>query len=163
MEFSGFSAFAPNCAPHPAGAASDSSHRRPARAQAFIIPNTPGIPFGKNPFAALGMVPGAILCVLLLLLPYGGWRSCLPDTPICVILAPIICAPKDIDMALFPAIVRGFRVGVGISRPVCAFFSALEIKTDGNARAGSLRPVADERAPQRPHSLPDTKANRWFT
>ena len=34
---------------------------------------TPGIPFDRNLFAALGMIPGAILCALFLLMPYGGW------------------------------------------------------------------------------------------
>ena len=34
---------------------------------------TPGIPFDRNLFAALGMIPGAFLCALFLLMPYEGW------------------------------------------------------------------------------------------
>ena len=33
---------------------------------------TPGIPFDRNLFAALGMIPGAFLCALFLFMPYEG-------------------------------------------------------------------------------------------
>lgn len=143
MDFSSFSAFAPDRAPSPRRCGLVFLVSALGACASVYYSHTPGIPFDKNLFAALGMVPGAILCVLLLLLPCGGWRSCLLDTLICVILAPIICALRNIDMALFPAIVWGFLVGVGISYPVYAFFSALKIKTDENTRGDSQRPIAD--------------------
>lgn len=142
MGFSSFSAFAPKRAPSPRRCGLVFLASALGACASVYYSHTPGIPFDTNLFAALGMVPGAILCVLLLLLPYGGWRSCLLDTLICVILAPIICALKNIDIALFPAIVWGFLLGVGISYPVYAFFSALKIKTDGNVHADGQRPIA---------------------
>ena len=48
---------------------------------------TPGIPFDRNLFAALGMIPGAFLCALFLFMPYEGW------------IPALICALRSLEVS----------------------------------------------------------------
>ena len=58
---------------------------------------TPGIPFDRNLFAALGMIPGAFLCALFLLMPYGGWIPALICAFAGALFAPATAALKGLD------------------------------------------------------------------
>ena len=75
-----------------------------------VLSLTPGIPFDRNLFAALGMIPGAILCALFLLMPYGGWIPAL----ICAfaLFAPATAALKGLDFGLIPTMLWGFMAGM---------------------------------------------------
>lgn len=61
-----------------------------------VLSLTPGIPFDRNLFAALGMIPGAILCALFLLMPYGGWIPALICAFAGALFAPATAALKGL-------------------------------------------------------------------
>ena len=105
---------------------------------------TPGIPFDRNLFAALGMIPGAILCALLLLLPCGGWLSWLFDTLLCAIIAPIFCYFRGMNIGIFPAAVWGALLGASISYPLFTLFNTLKDRAEKDSGKDSQRPVSDE-------------------
>ena len=71
---------------------------------------TPGIPFDRNLFAALGMIPGAFLCALFLLMPYGGWIPALICAFAGALFAP--AALKGLDFGLIPTMLWGFMAGI---------------------------------------------------
>ena len=73
---------------------------------------TPGIPFDRNLFAALGMLPGAILCALFLLMPYGGWIPALICAFAGALFAPATAALKGLDFGLIPTMLWGFMAGM---------------------------------------------------
>ena len=73
---------------------------------------TPGIPFDRNLFAALGMIPGAFLCALFLLMPYGGWIPALICAFACALFAPATAALKGLDFGLIPTMLWGFMAGM---------------------------------------------------
>ena len=105
---------------------------------------TPGIPFDRNLFAALGMIPGAILCALLLLLPCGGWPSWLFHTLLCAVIAPIFCYFRGMNIDIFPAAVWGALLGASISYPLFTFFNTLKDRAEKDSGKDSQRPVSDE-------------------
>lgn len=105
---------------------------------------TPGIPFDRNLFAALGMLPGAILCALLLLLPCGGWPSWLFHTLLCAVIAPIFCYFRGMNIDIFPAAVWGALLGASISYPLFTFFNTLKDRAEKDSGKDSQRPVSDE-------------------
>ena len=105
---------------------------------------TLGIPFDRNLFAALGMIPGAILCALLLLLPCGGWPSWLFDTLLCAIIAPIFCYFRGMNIGIFPAAVWGALLGASISYPLFTLFNTLKDRAEKDSGKDSQRPVSDE-------------------
>ena len=73
---------------------------------------TPGIPFDRNLFAALGMIPGAFLCALFLLMPYGGWIPALICAFAGALFAPATAALKGLDFGLIPTMLWGFMAGI---------------------------------------------------
>lgn len=73
---------------------------------------TPGIPFDRNLFAALGMLPSAILCALFLLMPYGGWIPALICAFAGALFAPATAALKGLDFGLIPTMLWGFMAGM---------------------------------------------------
>jgi hypothetical protein len=73
---------------------------------------TPGIPFDRNLFAALGMIPSAILCALFLLMPYGGWIPALICAFAGALFAPATAALKGLDFGLIPTMLWGFMAGM---------------------------------------------------
>ena len=73
---------------------------------------TPGIPFDRNLFAALGMIPGAFLCALFLLMPYGGWIPALICAFAGALFAPATAALKGLDFGLIPTMLWGFMAGM---------------------------------------------------
>ena len=73
---------------------------------------TPGIPFDRNLFAALGMIPSAILCTLFLLMPYGGWIPALICAFAGALFAPATAALKGLDFGLIPTMLWGFMAGM---------------------------------------------------
>ena len=73
---------------------------------------TPGIPFDRNLFAALGMLPSAILCALFLLMPYGGWIPALIGAFAGALFAPATAALKGLDFGLIPTMLWGFMAGM---------------------------------------------------
>ena len=73
---------------------------------------TPGIPFDRNLFAALGMLPGAFLCALFLLMPYGGWIPALICAFAGALFAPATAALKGLDFGLIPTMLWGFMAGM---------------------------------------------------
>lgn len=142
MVFSGLPASSPQCPP-------------PARRCFFVLlvsvlgvcvsvsyHFTPGIPFDRNLFAALGMIPGAILCALLLLRPCGGWLSWFWNILYCAILAPAACCSKGMDMGIFPAIIWGALLGASVWHPLYAFFDSLKASVEKDARKNGSSPAA---------------------
>ena len=109
-----------------------------------VLSLTPGIPFDRNLFAALGMIPGAILCALLLLLPCGGWPSWLFHTLLCAVIAPIFCYFRGMNIDIFPAAVWGALLGASISYPLFTFFNTLKDRAEKDSGKDSQRPVSDE-------------------
>ncbi len=105
---------------------------------------TPGIPFDRNLFAAMGMIPGALLCVFLLLLPCGGWLSWLFDTLLCAIILPILCYSRGMNIGIFPAAVWGALLGASISYPLFTFFNTLKERAEKGSGKDGRRPVSDE-------------------
>ena len=77
-----------------------------------VLSLTPGIPFDRNLFAALGMIPGAILCALFLLMPYGGWIPALICAFAGALFAPATAALKGLDFGLIPTMLWGFMAGM---------------------------------------------------
>ncbi len=73
---------------------------------------TPGIPFDRTLFAALGMIPGAFLCALFLLMPYGGWIPALICAFAGALFAPATAALKGLDFGLIPTMLWGFMAGI---------------------------------------------------
>lgn len=73
---------------------------------------TPGIPFDRNLFAALGMLPGAILCALFLLMPYGGWIPALICAFAGALFAPATAALNGLDFGLISTMLWGFMAGI---------------------------------------------------
>ena len=73
---------------------------------------TPGIPFDRNLFAALGMIPGAFLCALFLLMPYGGWIPALICAFAGALFAPATAADSHDALGL-----HGRNSRVSGSRP----------------------------------------------
>ena len=77
-----------------------------------VLSLTPGIPFDRNLFAALGMIPGAILCALFLLMPYGGWIPALICAFAGALLAPATAALTGREFGLSPTTHRGGMAGM---------------------------------------------------
>lgn len=77
-----------------------------------VLSLTPGIPFDRNLFAALGMIPGAILCALFLLMPYEGWIPALICAFAGALFAPATAALKGLDFGLIPTMLWGFMAGM---------------------------------------------------
>ena len=73
---------------------------------------TPGIPFDRNLFAALGMIPGAFLCALFLFMPYEGWIPALICAFAGALFAPATAALKGLDFGLIPTMLWGFMAGM---------------------------------------------------
>lgn len=78
----------------------------------YYITITPGIPFDRNLFAALGMIPGAFLCALFLLMPYGGRIPALLCAFAGALFAPATAALKGLDFGLIPTMLWGFMAGM---------------------------------------------------
>ena len=93
---------------------------------------TPGIPFDRNLFA------------LLLLLPCGGWPSWLFHTLLCAVIAPIFCYFRGMNIDIFPAAVWGALLGASISYPLFTFFNTLKDRAEKDSGKDSQRPVSDE-------------------
>ena len=58
------------------------------------------------------MIPGAILCALFLLMPYGGWIPALICAFACALFAPATAALKGLDFGLIPTMLWGFMAGM---------------------------------------------------
>ena len=84
---------------------------------------TPGIPFDRNLFAALGMIPGALLCAIIL---------------------PILCYSRGMNIGIFPAAVWGALLGASISYPLFTFFNTLKERAEKGSGKDGRRPVSDE-------------------
>ena len=58
------------------------------------------------------MLPGAILCALFLLMPYGGWIPALICAFAGALFAPATAALKGLDFGLIPTMLWGFMAGM---------------------------------------------------
>lgn len=56
------------------------------------------------------MIPGAILCILFLLMPYGGWIPALFCAFTTALFAPATAALHGEDFGLFSTMIWGFMV-----------------------------------------------------
>ena len=108
MALSSFPAFSRKCTPSEADVSLCSSFQCVSVYYHF----TPGIPFDRNLFAALGMIPGAFLCALFLLMPYGGWIPALICAFAGALFAPATAALKGLDFGLIPTMLWGFMAGI---------------------------------------------------
>ena len=54
------------------------------------------------------MIPGAFLCALFLLMPYGGWIPALICAFAGALFAPATAALKGLDFGLIPTMLWGF-------------------------------------------------------
>jgi hypothetical protein len=74
----------------------------------------------------IGLVPGAVLSVPLLLLPTQSWLACLFHILLGVVFAPIICARREAGLSFPEAVTLGAVAGLALVYPFYILCRTLE-------------------------------------
>lgn len=136
-----FPAFSPKCIPPARGRFLAFAVSMLGASRAFTMPFRPAFPLTATRSRRWGMLPGGLLCVLFLFMPYGGWIPALIIAFVIALSTPVLAALKEPDFGLFPALTLGLTFGIAFAYPAIIISEVLKHNAERKTDAAQADPA----------------------